>query len=129
MLLMTTSSLTHLADLTMSMPLLPACSMEYPSSGEEGGKHPNALFSQGQRSQEDPGVQREKNRWEQREKEKVREGQHQENGKKGHIGGVSVEHPCGWGCGMGGMLQDGLLTSAASFSNFSMVLLSMPPHL
>lgn len=31
--------------------------------------------------------------------------------------------------GVGGTLRDGLLTSAASFSNFSMVLLSMPPHL
>ena len=92
-LAITANSLTHLADLAVPLPSLTAHSRESPSSGEEGGERPNGLFSQGQRSWEDPGVQREKNRWEQREKEKVREGQHQE---KGNIArGTLVGHQCG----------------------------------
>lgn len=61
-LVITAGSLTHLADLAVPLPSLTAGSWESPSSGKEGGERPNGLFSQGQRSREDPGVQREKNR-------------------------------------------------------------------
>lgn len=52
-------------------------------------------------------------------------GERYENGITGRRGVLPMGHQHG----AGDMEGDTLLTSAASFSNFSMVLLSMPPHL
>lgn len=71
----------------------------------------------GHRSQEDLGC---------RGKKVVgTKGERYENGITGRRGVLPMGHQHG----AGDMEGDTLLTSAASFSNFSMVLLSMPPHL
>lgn len=62
-----------------------------------------AYFPKAREVRKTQGRRGEKNRWEQREKEKVREGQRREKGNiaRGMLVGVSAEHPCGWECGMG----------------------------